>query len=459
MPNWLRLLFAFVLLSFFYAFWMTGATFRFAECKGWPNHNMPARAYAKGQIHLDETGSEDYALVNGKAYMVTGPVPALLRLPVLLLLNREVPTGLMVVLFCAGVNVLFIMTLPLIGEPDSTSFKSPIAALFVVVMIFNGVSLFMVSVPSFHHETRASGMFFLMAAVYLFFRTRESGYSPSHWTAVLLGTALASALGTRLSYGPAAAFLGMVLTGGAIRTWRSEHKTGPLKSLAIVGAITGTALILLLLHNYVRYGSCFDTGMNHLVSNLFGEYHREYGSLRYEHIPFNLWSFFFKMPILVMDFPFIALPAYTVNVDSVQFSPYHLLYRNELSVSVFVLMPILTCMSVPVLFRLYGSPEQIPTGYWILFGLFALQVAVVSLVPITTLRYYYDFVPFAALMGYLGAVRLARRLRGATVLIGCLAAVTLVLGLAGPIYGVLFYGAVNVQAIRPLQGLLFRILP
>ncbi len=459
MPNWLKLLLVFVILCLFYTFWMTGGTFRFAECTGWPNHNMPARAYAKGQIHLDETGSEDYARVNGKAYMVTGPVPALLRLPFVLLFDRGVPTGLMIVLFCAGVNVLFIMMLPMIGEWDSTPSRSLIAVLFVVVMIFNGVSLFMVSVPSFHHETRASGMFFLMAAVYLLSRTRQGGYCTSLSIAGLLGLSLALSLGSRLSYAPAALFLGIVLAAGTFRAWRSERKTKPLMSLAVVTAIAGTAVILLLLQNYVCYGSFFDTGMNHLVSNLFGEYHREYGSLRYEHMPFNLWSFFFKMPLIVADFPFIALPVYTINVDSVQFLPYHLLYRNELSVSVFVLMPILLFMFVPVLCRLLGSQDEIGADYWVLFGLFALQVMVVSLVPITALRYYYDFVPFAVLMAYLGAVRSVRYSHRATVLIVCLAAVTLILGTAGPTYGVWFYGAMNVHAVRPLQGLLFQVLP
>lgn len=456
--NPVKLLVFFVVVSLFYTMWMTGGTFHFVECTSWPNYNSLARSLANGRLDLVETGVEDFVLMRGNAYLYSGPVPALLRLPFELLFHRGIPTGLMIVLFCAGVNVFFVLTLDLLAAGEPFRSGSRMKTIFTAVMMLNGVSLFMVLIPSFHHEAIASGMFFLTASLYFFFRTKQSRYCPTTGTAVLLGLSMALSMGSRLSYALSLGLLGVVLTAGTYRTWRSEGNTEPISRYVIVLAITGVSAGLLLAYNYARYGSPFETGMTYQMSNIFADYYRQYACFRYDHIPHNLWSYFFRIPRVIMDFPFIALPAFTWTIDSIQFIPHHQLYRNELSVSMFSFMPILLLMFCPVVSRLRGTGEREMGDYWILFGVFSLQILTVSLVPSTTIRYYYDFIPVATLMAYLGGLQVSRFGSGASAAIVCLAVASIILGLALPFDGVLFYRQMA-KCVPPLGNLFFGIFP
>ncbi len=440
--NGAKLLLLYVVLSVFYAGWVTGFTFVFSECNLWPNYNMLAGALAKGQLYLDEKVGEDYVWVNGRAYMYAGPVPALLRLPVRLIFKRGIPTGLMLALFCAGVSVLFIASLSLVALPVLTRSATLIRVVFAFVIVLNGYSLLMVTIPSFHHEAIASAMFFLMAGIYLFFRAKYSMYRPAPWIAISLGTAMGLCLGSRLSYGPSVGFLALILAGGILLNWKSQRRKDMVRTVAIVFAIIATSVALLAAYNYGRYGSLLETGMTYQSSYLFADYFRNNYYFRYDHIPYNLWSYFFRMPVVVPQFPFIGLPAYLMKVDSVRFLPYHLMYLNELSVSVFCLMPILVLMFYPLASRLLELGEPPASNYGTLAAIFFLQVIPVSLTVGTTARYYYDFVPIAALMAYLGTLQLNRQARTTVVLVVLLGVLSIVLGLSLPIQAVAFYRAV-----------------
>ena len=87
--------------------WQTGFTFSFSETPLWPNYNMLSKAFYRGQVSIDDTPQEDYLDYNGRKYLYYGPLPALLRLPLLVALPHGVPTGFMVALFCAGCAYLF----------------------------------------------------------------------------------------------------------------------------------------------------------------------------------------------------------------------------------------------------------------------------------------------------------------------------------------------------------------
>ena len=113
------------------------------------------RAFAKGQLFIDEMPPEDYSIANGNRYLYFGPLPALIRLPVRLLLGRGIPTGLMIVLFCAGSAVLFALAineLTLVQESSDSLLKT----VFIILFIFNGYSLLITLIPSIHHEAIAA---------------------------------------------------------------------------------------------------------------------------------------------------------------------------------------------------------------------------------------------------------------------------------------------------------------
>lgn len=430
---------AFFLLLLFSLSWMTGVTFQFSECTSWPNFNMLARALAKGQLHLDETGVEDFSMVNGRAYLYSGPVPAILRLPVVLFHPEGIPTGFMIALFVAGTCIVFVLTLSLLVREDPHPSDRLIQTAFAGFIISNGTSLFMTAIPSFHHEAITAGMFFLSSSLYLFFKVRASSYRPNLTTALLMGTCLALCLGSRLSYAPSAAFLGLVTLWGMWKARPEGQQAQILPAAGIIVGITALGVGLLLAYNYARYGTLLDSGMQYQASNVFGEYFRAGNYFRYDHIPHNIWSFFFRVPRLNPDFPFIALPAYTMKVESLQFLPYLLLYRNELSASVFLLMPVLLSAFYPIAARLAGRDEPFMRSYGIVTVVFVLQVVPVAATVASTARYYYDFLPVLALAAYLGAIQMTRRRRFLGYLVSALVIASVVVSLTIPVHGILFY--------------------
>ena len=429
----------FLLLSLFYMCWMTGLTFRFSEIELWPNFNGLSRAFAKGQLHLDEKGLEDFSLVNGKAYLYSGPTPALLRLPVVLVHRDGIPTGFMIACFVAGVCVVFILTLSVLVRQGASHSNSPIRVVFAVLIIFNGISLFIVTIPSFHHEAIACGMFFLIASIYYFFKVRASSYRPSLTTAILMGTSFVLCLGSRLSYAPSIGFLGLLSAWGLFKSIRGDGRREALPAASAIGGIMLVGVGLLLAYNYARYGAFLDSGMQYQVSNVFGDYFRHGYYFRYDHIPYNIWSFFFRLPKLIPYFPFIELPAYLIKVESVQSLPYYLINGNELSSSVFVIMPVLLLAFYPLVARLVGSKEPFMRSYGIIMGVLILQALPVSATVSTTLRYYYDFLPVMALAAYLGAVQLSRRGPFFSGLVIALAVASVILSFTAPLHGIVFY--------------------
>ncbi len=68
--NRLFLVCALIAICFAYPAWMTGFTFVFREPDLLPNYNMLAKAFAKGQLFIDETPPEDYLECEREAVFV-----------------------------------------------------------------------------------------------------------------------------------------------------------------------------------------------------------------------------------------------------------------------------------------------------------------------------------------------------------------------------------------------------
>lgn len=427
----------FAIISIVYSAWMTGGTFAFREADLFPNYNMLAKSFARGQLSIDEVPPEDYSLWDGKRYLYFGPVPALIRLPVMLVFGRVVPSGLMIVLFCAGCAVLFALIMSELTLVEDTS-DTLLKVIFGLLFVFNGYSLLMTEIPTIHHEAIAAAMFFLLSAVYLLARARKQGRVPSLATSVLLGLSLACSVGSRATYLfscaiIAAAFIACVWFMPGEVAWRKK-----IVPLAATIGITLAGGYLLLAFNYARFSDPFEFGLKYQMST-YREYLLAGNFLRYEHVPYNLWSMFFRLPFLLPEFPYLVMPRFVLETRSIEFMPYHVLYANELSVSVFVLMPVLILSAIPLVLFREGSPKMEPYAILVLFALVITQLF--PLVPSmsTVARYYYDFVPIMIMMSYLGGLWLKGKGSGYFLMVLLAAAFSVVISFTLPMNAIKFY--------------------
>ncbi|MEW6531740.1 MAG: hypothetical protein AB1473_12960 [Thermodesulfobacteriota bacterium] len=438
---------ALVALFLWYWAWQSGATFRFSECQGFPNYNMLANAFLKGQLFIDETQVEDCAVFNGKTYMYAGPGPALLRIPFLKLFGVEIPTGLFTCLFTAGIALFFALIIMQFADRTKHASVAFAVSLFVFTFCFNGYSVFMVTIPLFHHEAIAAAMFFFMAALFVVVRVLKDGYQVSVVTALLVGLAFAFCIAARIAYLPAVAVLLVVLFRGMLRQGTSSSSRG--KQIAVTGMIGGivtVAIALLLAYNYARFGNAFEFGTTYLTS-WYEEYFLKGYYFRYDHIPYNVWSYFFRVPSVSPEFPFIGLPAYIVKVQSIALPQYILINVNELSVSVFTLMPMLILCALPAVIAVQRKIFADAKMYLLLLILLALQVLVISLTVAATARYYYDFLPLMMILCYQGALALIEHGERPRLLLAMLAGLSIVVSLALPLNAIHFYSSfINYQS-------------
>lgn len=427
----------FIAISFAYAAWMTGFTFAFRETDVFPNYNMLAAAFAKGQLFIDEMPPEDYSIMNGKRYLYFGPLPALIRLPAWLILGRGIPTGLMVVLFCAGSAVLFGLTINEL-TPVQESSDSLLKAVFIILFIFNGYSLLITLIPSIHHEAIAAAAFFLMLALNLLVKTWNRGNVPAPATAALIGLSLACSLASRATYAFSA---GVIVIVFIAITWSRAGYVLNRKAIAPMATIVTIIVIaagLLLAYNYLRFGDPLEFGMKYAES-MFKNYLLAGNFVRYEHIPYNLWSLFFRLPITASTFPFLIMPEYILKTESIGFMPYSLMYENELSASIFVLMPVLILFVVPLALAKESKPGVTFRMHLVLFVLLVTQVLPISVSMATAARYYYDFLPIMMIMAYLGALWLKRKKAEYFFALLLMAVVSMIVSITLPMNAMSFY--------------------
>jgi hypothetical protein len=223
-------------------------------------------------------------------------------------------------------------------------------------------------------------------------------------------------------------------TASAFSLWKQAA------SAAVMIGIVAVAIGLLLAYNYARFGNAFEFGTTYLTS-WYEEYFLKGYYFRYDHIPYNIWSYFFRVPGVSPEFPFIRLPAYIVKTQSIALSPYILINVNELSVSVFSLMPVLILCALPAVVAVRRRTLVDAKMYLLLLILFALQVVVISLTVAATARYYYDFLPIMMILCYQGALALIEHSERPRLLLALLAGLSIVMSLTLPLNAIRFYAS------------------
>ena len=434
----IRKIFTFLFIFLCYSGWMTGLTFNFTECKMFPNYNMLTEAFIDHSVSIKDQPAVDYASLNGNRYLYSGPLPAILRFPFILTFGKSIPTGIMIAIFCTGISLLFANILEELTPVAQRETFVRVKNIFAITFIINGFSLLMVTIPSIHHEAICTAMFFLMMSLYFLVKIINNGYRISIRMSILMGLSLSMCIASRFSYFISTIFIGCVLLRGFQKNWHDIPKRNTLQALAVIMGFGAATMALLMWYNYLRFGDFFEFGIRYITS-LYSDYFKQYGFFRFDHLPYNVWSMFFRIPTVIPTFPFIELPTYILKSQSFNLSPLFLINANELCTSVFCLLPITILSIAPVVSQKLLFKPGLRIIYLILLTVCFLQILPTALSVASVARYYYDFLPILLMLSYIGLISLKLNYQVSDKLTLALGILSVVLSLALPINGIRFY--------------------
>lgn len=435
----------FIVLLFLYYAWMTGFTFAMSELPAFPNYNMLAKSFLTGRLDLQESPRVDYSLFEGKKFLYFGPAPALFHV-FFQAVGWKISSGFMIVLFAAGTWAMFLLILVRLRRDHTQRSFEPLKVAFAVMFALNGFSLWMVSVPSIHHEAICSAIFFLFVGLYFVLKVAHNSYTASMTDGLIIGLSLALSLSSRFSYFLTIAFLVAFMLKGIWRENERGSRPGSFVLCAIMAGMPLCTLLMLLAYNYARFGSLTEFGMKHMIST-YSEYLRHGNFFRYEHIPYNLWAYMFSLPQGEPHFPYIDLPFYILKAESVSGMPYHLLHVNELCASVFCLLPALLFCFVPVFRRAAGKTVFQQSAGKLFGAILALQIVPLSMGMAAITRYCYDFLPIMMIIAFLGLDQVQEEFRHKKLMLVIISAISIVFSFAVTVNAVRFY-----EALWPAQA-------
>jgi hypothetical protein len=210
---------------------------------------------------------------------------------------------------------------------------------------------------------------------------------------------------------------------------------------------------LLLAYNYARFGSLTEFGMKYAASFFYWEYLLQGNFFRYDHIPYNLWSYLFCIPQGDPHFPYVKLPFYILKVESVSGMPYLLVHVNELCSSLFCFLPVLLFCFVPVFKRANDATALQRVALGLFAAVCVLQILPLSMSMAAITRYYYDFLPMMMVIAFLGIKQVQEEFQHKNLMLVIITVVSILFSFAVTVNAVRFHEAFSAYR-SPLLNLI-----
>jgi len=268
------------------------------------NPTLLADAILHGRVWIDWPGeaTSDALLWHGRHYMIEGPVPAILMLPLVLFFGKAAnQTALAILLGAIATSAGWDLLRRLgVGARDT---------LWLCALLFAGTSLWWCAMLGdvWFIEHCAAVMFTLLALREL------AGRSPRGW---LVAVFAAAALGSRFTLLLALPFYAYVLWRGGLTLEAEgalEARWSRLRAFALTLVPFAAAWVW---YNFARWGVWWDLGyLEFYHRDPWGQ--RTGSPFRLAYFPYQLYSFFLQPPALV-EYRQIALwPFFKVDVHGV----------------------------------------------------------------------------------------------------------------------------------------------
>ena len=395
-------------------------------------YNLLADAFLKGQVHLlIEPGQELLALSNpydwnarqvpgvehlwditffdGKFFIYWGPVPALILMPIKLLLPGNPLIDDQYILLVV-LSAAFLAAVGLLVSVWKQYFRSqpgwlvPAAAL---VIGFSNPSFWMLGRPGVYETAVVSGQFWMVLGLWLLFTAFFKG---TLWKVLPLlffsGLSLACAVGSRALLAPAVVFTSLIVIWHLKKSFNS--KSAFLPTLIVFGAPLLVGAGLLMGYNFARFKDPFEIGLRYQLTGPAMQHYELVTSAKYV-LP-NIYSYLVRMPLLEADFPFVSaiFISETMWPFYIRLPQYYVFH--EPIVGVFTIAPILVFIAAagslffPSARKIYS--DGLPALRWLAVCLVGNLVIIAGLLMtyiFSAMRFQYELILPGILLAVLGA--------------------------------------------------------
>lgn len=341
----------------------------------------------------------DVSYYNGRYYLYWGPAPALLLVPIQMLLNTRIGDLQLTFLFTYGVFLFLSATLMIIWN---TYFLKLPKWLLGVSIVFIGVanpSLFMLNNfkgARIYEAAIASGQFFLIGGI--LFTCLGLLYPAKRWNFFAAGVLWSLAIGSRLILIAPIGIMSLILTAYWIR-----EKENFFKKTFTLGIPLLFGIMAIGWYNWVRFGSLTESGMYYALAgvNLQKNYDLLFSTV---YILQNLYNYLLYPFQIESQFPFIF--AKHGEIQSVtNFITLPSFYHAQQITGLFFSVPFVCFSWITYIewqkqpLRLTDTMNQITallTGSWL--------VAFILLLFFfwSAMRYQYDFMPSLLMLSIIG---------------------------------------------------------
>jgi hypothetical protein len=299
-PHWPTLT---ILAVALWLFTTTGGSEVFVNDMLGEAYDSQAEHFLRGDVSVDgEAIRHEAMIVNGKARMYFGPLPALLRIP----LNFVYPAGRgrwsRISVFSAAVIALCAFA-ALIRDALAKSVVKPIVRerfeiVCLVAFAFASPLLLLLGEASIYNEAAIWGLAGSMAALLFAFRSREKSGWHLTFTLIAFSISGGAALLARVTFGIPLLIVAVLL---ATRV-RPPRRTRNLIALLLPIAVAAAFHMLL---SYERFGSIVGVNYNYYINSTQREFARTHGIFRLTRVPYAFGDYFaLRPPSLQADAPF-----------------------------------------------------------------------------------------------------------------------------------------------------------
>jgi hypothetical protein len=266
-----------------------------------PNDNESFRIHPEipGERY---TGVHDLSLYNGRLYLLYGPVPALMLIPLRAMVGHDPPLGYGILVLTTVAEVGYLTSAWLLARLCGLVPTRLTGSLMAVSLLLCPFWTFNLGRIAVYEIAIFTGQFFVALAFLSVSAAFHARLVQGREYPVLLGLG-SLFLGLALGCRPELAVVGLMLPIVLFLWWRSDPRrsswwrmAGPAAALALPA---GACLAGILVYNYIRFGNILEVGMATCISSVNMPEHK-FHYLRLVRLIPNLLYFFLAPPKISM---------------------------------------------------------------------------------------------------------------------------------------------------------------
>ena len=293
-----------------------------------PHYIYLAEAFNQGRLEISEEGNQyDLIIHDGKQYLASPPMPAVLLMPLVAKFGVQF-SDVLFSTFVGAINVLLVQGIFRRGW-------------LTLLFALGTPHLYLSALGSVWFQAQGVAILFALLALLFALRWQNPFLSGLCWGCAVLAR-------------PPLLFGGLFLLLIFWQFGRSTSEHAPIlrpaprpflsryrHALVLITLTLGTAVILLGSYNWARFGSFSDFGYSEMLSapNIVRTI-AQYGTFHLRFLPCNLYVALFALPVFQGETPPMALSLCGYLLDNGTLSlPPHAIQPNPFGLSLFVATP------------------------------------------------------------------------------------------------------------------------